>query len=148
MPSRDFHQVSVNSSKDPSGTIDEFNRKLVQLESSGGTITQLQMVQYLHDGLSGDSLRDNFWFHCRGQMNMSKLENYTFESACEYICKFWYAYRTKRVYESANKASTYEPRLCELCRTAKRFRIMKSHNTENCRIKQKETLLKKELVKN
>ena len=43
---KSLRDVNFHPSKDPAGVIDEFNRKLVELESAGGAITQLQMVQY------------------------------------------------------------------------------------------------------
>jgi hypothetical protein len=92
----------------------------------------------IHDGLSGDSLRDNFWFNCKGAMSMNKLSSYTVETAGQYIVKFWYSYKPKHSLEKAHSASpkgTYEKRFCQACSDGKRFRIMKTHNTKDCRIK-------------
>ncbi len=55
--------------------------KLVELESSGGAITDSVMVQYMHDALSGDPLRDAFWFNWKRQINLNKLSTYTVETA-------------------------------------------------------------------
>jgi hypothetical protein len=129
----EIREMKFHPSKDPSVLLNEIDIKLAQLESAGGTITDLQVVQYMHDGLSGDPLRDSFWFNCKGAMNMAKLSSYSVESAGKYIVQFWYSYKPNKHYETANKAS-YEKRFCQKCKDGKRFKIMKTHNTNDCRI--------------
>ena len=129
----ELREIKFHPSKDPSIVLNEIDIKLAQLESAGGTISTLQMVQYMHDGLSGDPLRDSFWFNCKGAMNMAKLSTYNVESAGKYITQFWYSYKPNKHYETANLTG-YEKRLCQNCMEAKRFKIMKTHNTPDCRI--------------
>ena len=89
--------------------------RLAELESAGGVITEQQMVEYIHDGLSGDSLRDNFWFNCRGAMSMAKISTFTTETAGQYIVKYWYSYKSKIIIEKSNltKQDGYEKRFCQ-----------------------------------
>ena len=133
-----LRDIKFHPSKDPSIVLNEIDMRLAELESAGGLITDSQMVQYIHDGLSGDSLRDNFWFNCKGAMNMKKLSTFTVETAGQYIVQFWYSYKPKQSAEKSNlteeKKGKYEKRLCQHCSDAKRFRIMKTHNTNDCRI--------------
>jgi hypothetical protein len=102
-----------------------------ELESAGGSILDTQLVQLMVDGLSGDTFRDNFWFKCRGQMMMKGLKEFTSATAGAYISKFWYAYKTVKPSESAN--GVFENRFCTDCKNANRKRIMKTHNTADCR---------------
>jgi len=111
---RELRELKFHPSIDPSVTLNEINIKLAQLSSAGGKITELQMVEYMHDGLSGDPLRDNFWFNCRGAMNMAKLSSYNVESAGKFITQYWYSYKPNKRYESANR--TYESRFCQHCK--------------------------------
>ncbi len=69
-------EIRFHPSKDPSIILNEIDIKLAELESSGEAITDSVMVQYMHDALSGDPLRDAFWFNCKGQMNLNKLSSY------------------------------------------------------------------------
>ena len=133
-----LRDINFHPSKDPSITLNEIDLRLAELESAGGAITDAQMVQYIHDGLSGDSLRDNFWFNCKGAMSMKKLSNYTVETAGQYIVQFWYSYKPKNAGEKSNftetKKGKYEKRFCQKCSDEKRVKIMKTHNTKDCRI--------------
>jgi len=136
-------EIRFHPSKDPSIILNEIDIKLAELESSGGAITDSVMVQYMHDALSGDPLRDAFWFNCKGQMNLNKLSTYTVETAGQYIVKFWYAYKPKKITESSNftqneNKQKYENRFCQHCKTGMRLKIMKTHNTGDCRIFKKE----------
>ena len=135
-----LRDINFHPSKDPAIVLNEIDLRLAELVSAGGSITDGQMVQYIHDGLSGDSLRDNFWFNCRGAMNMKKLSSFTVETAGQYIVQFWYSYKPKTVTEKANyteeKKGKFEKRFCQTCSDAKRFKIMKTHNTKDCRVKQ------------
>ena len=137
-----LRDVRFHPSKDPAIVLNEIDIRLTELKSSGGTISDEQVVQYIHDGLSGDSLRDNFWFNCKGQMSMVGLSNYTVETAGQYIVKFWYCYKPKLSAEKANTANdkkkTYEKRFCEHCSNSDRHKIMKTHNTADCRVHKSE----------
>jgi hypothetical protein len=136
-----LRDIKFHPSKDPSVELNEIDMRLAELASSGGQITDSQMVQYIHDGLSGDALRDNFWFNCRGHMSMEKLSSFTVETAGQYIVRYWYSYRAKAATESSNyvdnKKGKYEKRFCKNCSDAKRFKIMKTHNTGDCRVEAK-----------
>ena len=57
-----------------------------------------------------------------------------------YIVKYWYSYKSKIIIEKSNltKQDGYEKRFCQHCSDGKRFRIMKTHNTDKCRIKGQE----------
>jgi len=68
-----LRDIRFHPSKDPSTVLNDIDIKLAELESTGGTISDSQMVQYIHDGLSGDHLRDAFWFNCKGAMNITVL---------------------------------------------------------------------------
>jgi hypothetical protein len=134
-----LRDIRFHPSKDPAIVLNEIDIRLAELNSSGGTITDDQVVQYIHDGLSGDSLRDNFWYNCKGNMSMVGLSKYTVETAGQYIVKFWYSYKPKLSAEKANSANNkkkthYEKRFCEHCSNGDRQRIMKTHNTADCRI--------------
>jgi hypothetical protein len=76
-----------------------------------------------------------FWFNCRGEMTMTGISKYTSDSAGKFICRYWYAYKPSKVNtfkpETSNRA--FENRKCEHCQAAKRTRIMKTHNSENCK---------------
>jgi len=119
--------------------LNEIDIRLSELESAGGSISDSQMVQYIHDALSGDPLRDSFWFNCKGAMNMAKLSSYTVETAGKYIVQFWYSYKPRRIVEVANFTKekgkrNFEKRFCQNCKDGKRNRIMLTHNTKDCRI--------------
>jgi len=133
-----LRDIRFHPSKDPSIELNEIDMRLAELESAGGSITDAQMVQYIHDGLSGDALRDNFWFNCKGHMSMQKLSSYTVETAGQYIVRYWYSYKAKNATEHSNYSNTkkvnYEKRFCQHCSDGKRKHIMKTHNTEDCRI--------------
>ena len=132
-----LRDIRFHPSKDPSVVLNEIDLRLAELESAGGSITDAQMVQYIHDGLSGDALRDNFWFNCKGAMSMKKLSTYTVESAGQYIVQFWYSYKPKQLAETSNftekKKGKFEKRFCQHCSENKRERIMKTHNSCDCR---------------
>jgi hypothetical protein len=133
-----LRDIKFHPSKDPSIVLNEIDIKLAELESTGGTISDSQMVQYIHDGLSGDHLRDAFWFNCKGAMNITGLTKFTVETAGQYIVKFWYAYKPKKVAEVANfsqEKKKYEKRFCQNCKDEGREKIMKTHNTKFCRFK-------------
>ncbi len=100
-----LRDIRFHPSKNPSIVLNEIDVRLAELISSGGSIADAQVVQYIHDGLSGDSLRDNFWFNCKGQMSMNKLSSYTVETAGQYIVKFWYSYKPKQSLEKSNIAN-------------------------------------------
>ncbi len=51
-----LRSIQFHPSKNPSIVLIEIDMRLAKLESAGGVITEQQMVQYIHDGLSGDSL--------------------------------------------------------------------------------------------
>ena len=133
-----LRDIRFHPSKDPSIELNEIDMRLAELESAGGAITDAQMVQYIHDGLSGDALRDNFWFNCKGYMSMQKLSTYTVETAGQYIVRYWYSYKAKNATETSNfsnpKKGKYEKRLCQHCSDGKRKHIMRTHNTADCRI--------------
>ena len=137
-----LRDVKFHPSKNPSIILNDIDIKLAELESTGGTITDSQMVQYIHDGLSGDHLRDSFWFNCKGAMNIQGLKNFTVETAGQYIVKFWYAYKPKKISELSNLTgdgeTKYEKRFCAHCKKGNRTKIMKTHNTQDCRIFKKE----------
>jgi hypothetical protein len=124
--------ISFNPNKDPSIMLNQINIWTAELDSAGGEITSAQLVQLMIDGLSGDTFKDNFWFNCRGQMMQTGLTTYDFTTAGRFITRFWYAYKPTKISESSNRA--YEKRFCKTCKDAKRIRIMKTHNTEDCRI--------------
>lgn len=134
-----LREVKFHPSKDPSIVLNEIDIRLSELESAGGTISDSQMVQYIHDALSGDPLRDSFWFNCKGAMNMAKLSSFTVETAGKYIVQFWYSYKPRRTVEVANFTKekgkrNFEKRFCQHCKDEKRDRIMLTHNTKDCRI--------------
>ena len=135
-----LRDIRFHPSKDPSTELNEIDMRLAELESAGGAITDAQMVQYIHDGLSGDALRDNFWFNCRGHMSMQKLSTFTVETAVQYIVRYWYSYKAKNASETSNLSEKgknerkYEKRFCQHCSDEKRKHIMKTHNTADCRI--------------
>ena len=133
-----LREIRFHPSKDPSILLNEIDKKLAELISAGGSITDAQMVQYIHDGLSGDPLRDSFWFNCKGAMNMAKLSTFTVETAGKYIVRFWYSYKPNKVAETANygkeQKKPFEKRFCQHCKDEKRERIMKTHNSKDCRM--------------
>jgi hypothetical protein len=133
-----LREIKFHPSKDPSITLNEIDIRLAELEYAGGTITDAQMVQYMHDGLSGDPLRDAFWFNCRGAMNIAKLSTFKVESAGKYIVQFWYAFKPKKIAEVANygreKGKKFEKRFCQFCKDGNREKIMGTHNSKDCRI--------------
>ena len=115
-----LREIRFHPSKDPSIVLNDVDLRLAELESARGSIDDAQVVQYVHDALSGDTLRDNFWFNCRGAMSMKKLENYTLETAGQFTVQFWYSYRPTIVAESSNltedrvHAKKFEKRFCQL----------------------------------
>ena len=129
--------ISFNPSKDPAIMLNQINKWTAELESAGGSISDAQLVQLMVDGLTGDQFKDNFWFHCYGKLKMDGLKTYTSDSTGKFICKFWHAYKTQRN-ESESSNRVFENRLCDHCKTAKRTRIMKTHNTKDCKIHGKE----------
>ena len=66
---------------------------------------------------------------------MKKLATYTVESAGTFITQYWYSYKQTKRYQDVSNNTNFEQRLCETCKNRKRFRIMKSHNTKDCRFK-------------
>ena len=133
-----LRNIRFHPSKDPSIELNEMDIRLAELESAGGSVTDAQMVQYLHDGLSGDQLRDTFWFNCKGEMSMKKLSSYTLETAGKFIVQFWYSYKPRQSSESTHFTNTkkgkFQVRFCQHCSDHHRERIMKTHNTKDCRI--------------
>ena len=75
-------------------------------------------------------------------MSMNKLSSYTVETAGQYIVQFWYSYKPKQSLEKSNIANDnkkpFETRFCEHCSNSNRNRIMKTHNTGDCRIHKSE----------
>ncbi len=51
----------------------------------------------------------------------------------KFITQYWYAYKSPRKLEYAHSA--YQKKFCENCKKANRNRIMKTHNTVDCRFK-------------
>jgi len=136
-----LRDIRFHPSKDPSTVLNDIDIKFAELESTGSTISDSQMIQYIHDGLSGDHLRDAFWFNCKGAMNITGLNKFTVETAGQYIVKFWYAYKPKKVAEVANlsqEKKKYEKRFCQNCKDEGREKIRKTHNTKFCRFKKEE----------
>lgn len=142
-----LRNIRFHPSKDPSIVLNEIDQKLAELESAGGKMEDSLMVQFIHDGLSGDALRDNFWFNCKGAMSMNKLSTYTVETAGQYIVQYWYSYKPKQATETAKNAETannvdgkkekkYEKRFCQICCDSGRKRIMKTHDTKFCRFEE------------
>ncbi len=138
--------ISFHPNKDPGIMLNQINLWTAELDSAGGEISEAQLVQLMIDGLSGDTFKDNFWFNCRGQMIQTGLKTYSFATAGRFITRFWYAYKPVRATETSNQA-TYEKRLCQMCKKSNRTRIMKTHNTADCRFLE-ETALSTKLERN
>jgi hypothetical protein len=126
-----LRNISFNPDQNPSIMLNQIDIWTAELESAGGAITDGRLVQLLVDGLTGNPFKDNFWFNCRGQMMLKGLKNYKYDSAAKFISQYWYAYKPIKKHETANGA--FEKRLCDHCKSAKRTRIMKTHNTADCR---------------
>jgi len=124
--------ISFNPNKNPSVMLNQIDLWTAELESAGGSITDSQLVQLMVDGLTGDTFKDNFWFHCRGKMMLTGIKTYKSDTAGKFISKYWYAYKPVQITETANRA--FEKRFCNKCKDANRTRIMKTHNTADCRI--------------
>jgi hypothetical protein len=146
-----LRELKFHPSKDPSIILNDIDMRLAELESAGGGISASQLVQYIHDGLSGDPLRDSFWFNCKGEMSMKKLSSYSVESAGQFIVRYWHSYKPKKFSETANtgqERKKYEKRFCQKCSDADRNRIMKTHNTVDCRVETAKVALKNKEVAN
>ena len=137
---KELRSIKFHPSRNPSVIFEFIDKKTVELESSGGAISDSQLVEFMHDGLSGDPQRDTFWFNCRGQMAMNGLSTYTSETAKNYIQKYWYAFKIDHR-ETANHVEvkrSWERRHCTLC-AQNRPKIAGTHNIEKCRFKTNET---------
>jgi hypothetical protein len=121
----------------PQSVFEWIDKKTVELATAGGEISTGQLVQYIHDGLSGDSLRDNFWFQCRGEMMMKGLASYTVETAKKYVIRFWNAYRPKSGeivnQVSYNPKKKWEDRCCDFCKEkGLPERVYATHDIKSC----------------
>jgi Reverse transcriptase (RNA-dependent DNA polymerase) len=133
---KELRSIKFNPSKDPGIMLDFIDQKTIELTSAGGSITDAELVQYIHDGLSGDHERDTFWFACRGEMSMRGLHTFTVDSAAKYIQKFWNAYKISTPafsgFTGIKSKKTFKARHCDFCET-KFPQIAKTHDTEFCR---------------
>jgi hypothetical protein len=109
------------------------DQRIEEFESSGGTLTDEEEVEVILDGLTGDAIRDAFWFNCVGYLNMLESAEITASSTRSYVIKFWNAHRsTGKISErhSANNAAQKRRgnRHCSACESKERLKIANSHD--------------------
>ena len=90
---KDLRSIRLFPNKNPATTFDFMDRKINELDAAGGSVSDKELVEYLHDSLSGDIQRNSFWFILKGNMSTIGLQNYTYQSAKEAIQKYWNNYK-------------------------------------------------------
>jgi len=144
-----------NPKYNPNSALLWLTKRFGMITAAGGTLSEADKVRALICGLDDYKYHSQFWFQCRGNLNMlSEDSTYTFEMAKTYLAKYWRAFSTKEdkmndiqdvsFYQvgqrqsnrpSANEAVQQKrKRTCDYCSNPVngRLKVKGSHTTGNC----------------